>query len=171
VLPTANNNRIFIGVRESPTGADKIFLVTSAVNTGSANGFDIMLYKTGSFIKGWTLDGSIDFDPGGSLSRNHHASVAIGAYDNTGGTEDLILRYEIEQKQSSDGVGVRVYSGLDLALLNSTSSTAQCDSAGARSFPNHIYYIDMSHQDKDTIVLVRTRVIVSWWTAKVVIVR
>lgn len=152
VLTPTSNNRIFVGVRESPNGVDKVVLVTSAVGTNAASGFDILLYKTGSIFKTWSLDESEDFNPGGSLTRNHHASTMISAYDNDAGTEDVIIRYEIELKQGSDGVGVVVLSGTDLSVLNSSSSTAQCTSSTARSYPNHAYYVDMNGDGRRDIV-------------------
>ena len=141
-----NNNGIFSGVRQSPSGNDKIFLVTSQVNTGSAFDTDVLLYKVTTNFGNpkFALDNNIVIPWGGSLTRNHHITAAIGAYDNTGGTEDLIIRQETEGKQGSQGVNTRVYSGLDLALLNSTGGILSCVSSGNRVFPNRLFYVDMN---------------------------
>jgi len=157
-IPSINNG-IFSGVRESPTGNDKVFLWTSQVNVGGGIDTDVMLYKVTTFLGNpkFALDNDIAVAWGGSLTRNHHVAGAIGAYDNTGGTEDLILRQETENRQGTNGVAVRVYSGLDLALLNSTGSISLCSSAGDRTYPNRMFYVDMNGDgNKDVLTTCRT---------------
>ena len=145
-LDPTQYNRIQYGVRTSPFGSDKLVVVNSAVDNDNSGDHNILLFKVTSFgdSNQWALDATQTINFGGSGTRNSHMSMMLGSYDNTDGTEDVILREELEQKQSgTGGVGVRVLSGNDLSILNDTNSIFQCDSAADRLFPNRAFYMNM----------------------------
>lgn len=150
------NDRVFSGVRTSPFGIDKVFVASSAIGSGTTTKTTIILYKITTLVGdfSWGIDSSVQPDWGGSGFRNNQIAMAIGAYQDDG-TQDLYMRQEWEQEQDqTDGTQVRIFSGLDLSLLNSSTTDALCDTEPNRGFPNRMWLIDMDNDgDKDILTM------------------